>query len=86
MGSLFRLHLTRRPITGYRSCFPSPLQKKALSAIQFALLERGFLLTPNRSGALSTAMSDQEVEAVGAADVEAVSCIYGIDGWTDLTS
>ena len=46
MGSLFRLHLTRRPITGYRSCFPSPSQKGALAAIHFAFLERGFLLTP----------------------------------------
>jgi len=86
MGSLFRLHLTRRAIAGYRSCFPSPSQKRALGAIHFSLLERAFLLTPNCSGALSTPMSEQEVEAAGATIVEAVSDVNAKDGWSDQTS
>ena len=85
-GSLFRLHLTRRPISGYRSCFPSPTQKQALAAIHFSLLERGFLLTPNCSGALSTPMSEHEVEAAGAALVQAASDFYAKNGWSDRTS
>jgi len=85
MGSLFRLHLTRRLIAGYRSCFPSPSQKQALAAIHFCLLERGFLLTPNCSGALSTPMTGHEVEATGAAIVEAVSDIFATHGWSDRT-
>ena len=86
MGSLFRLHLTRRAIAGYRSCFPSPSQKRALGAIHFSLLERGFLLTPNCSGALSTPMNEQDVEAAGAAVAEAVSDVYAKDSWSDQTS
>ena len=83
MGSLFRLHLTRKPITGYRSCFPSPSQKQALAAIHFALLERGFLLTPNCSGALSTPTTANEIEAVGAALAEAAADVFASRAWTD---
>jgi len=83
MGSLFRLHLTRKAITGYRSCFPSSSQKQAVAAMHFTLLERGFLLTPNCSGALSTAMSQGEIEMLGAAIVEAATDVFANQRWSD---
>jgi glutamate-1-semialdehyde 2,1-aminomutase len=86
MGSLFRLHLTRRPITGYRSCFPSIPQKQALAAIHFALLERGTLLTPNCSGALSTPMTEGEVDAMTTEIVDAVREIHAATPWADRAS
>jgi len=86
MGSLFRLHLTPSVITSYRSCFPSPSQRVALAAIHFSLLERGFLLTPNCSAALSTPMSEHEVDTAGAVIVEAVSGVFAKVGWSDRTS
>ena len=82
MGSLFRLHPKRSPISGYRSCFPSAAEKQALAHIQFALLERGFLLTPNCSGALSTPMSETHIQDLGTAIVEAVIEIYSNSPWS----
>ena len=82
MGSLFRLHPKRTPISDYRSCFPSSAEKQAVARIQFALLERGFLLTPNCSGALSTPMSETHVEDLAAAIVEAVTEIHSKSSWS----
>lgn len=81
-GSLFRLHPKRTPISGYRSCFPSAAEKQALADVHFALLERGFLLTPNCSGALSTPMSDVHVQDLAAAIVEAVIEIHSTSPWS----
>jgi glutamate-1-semialdehyde 2,1-aminomutase len=71
-GSLFRLHLTTEAITDYRSCFQTVAQKAAIAAIQFSLLERGYLLTPNCSGALSTPMTETDIRDLAAAIVDAV--------------
>ncbi len=60
-GSLFRLHLGAREITGYRSAYPTAAEKMALQQIHGALLESGILVTPNCSGALSTPMTDAEI-------------------------
>lgn len=62
MGSLFRLHLTDRKITGYRSSYPNPAEAAALKAIHGAMLADGILLTPNCSGALSTPMTEAEID------------------------
>jgi glutamate-1-semialdehyde 2,1-aminomutase len=81
MGSLFRLHLTTAPIVDYRSCYPTSGQKRALAAIHFALLEHGFLLTPNCSGALSTPMTARELHDLVVAIVDAVDGVHRISPW-----
>lgn len=81
LGSLFRLHLSAASITDYRSCYQTAAQKAAISAIQFGLLERGYLLTPNCSGALSTPMTDTDIRDLTAAVVEAVSEAKGTTAW-----
>lgn len=70
-GSLFRLHPMRTPITDYRSAFVSAAQKQALATIHRGLFERGFLLTPNCSGALSTPMTESDISALSEAIVDA---------------
>ena len=80
-GSLFRLHPSTAAITDYRSCFQTAVQKTAISAIQFGLLERGYLLTPNCSGALSTPMTDADIRDLTAAIVEAVSGTRSASPW-----
>jgi glutamate-1-semialdehyde 2,1-aminomutase len=62
VGSLFRLHMTDRPITGYRAAYASPAEKAKLSTLQRQLQGRGILVTPNCSAALSTAMDESHVE------------------------
>ncbi len=80
-GSLFRLHPSRSVITDYRTCYQSPAQKAAIAAIHFSLLERGFLLTPNCSGALSTPMTETDIADLAAAIVEAVVEIDSKTPW-----
>jgi glutamate-1-semialdehyde 2,1-aminomutase len=80
-GSLFRLHLTGAPIIDYRSCHPTSRQKQAIAAIHFGLLERGFLLTPNCSGALSTPMSAGDLHDLADAIAETAAQVRAISPW-----
>ncbi len=80
-GSLFRTHLCTTAITDYRSCFQTAAQKAAIADIQFSLLERGYLLTPNCSGALSTPMTDADIRDLAATLVDAVGETRGRLAW-----
>lgn len=71
-GSLFRIHPLRTEITDYRSAFVPSAQKQALAIIHRGLFERGFLLTPNCSGALSTPMTDSDISDLSDAIVDAI--------------
>lgn len=73
LGALFRLHLTRDEIRDYRSVTPPPRGPGALAAVQAGLLQRGVLLTPNCSGALSTPMGESETTLLRLALLEAVA-------------
>lgn len=81
MGSLFRVHTKTTPISDYRSSFPSPSQKQAIERIHLAALERGYLLTPNCSGALSTPMSDSDIRDLATAIVEAAKEVNQQSPW-----
>ncbi|MCC6467396.1 MAG: aminotransferase class III-fold pyridoxal phosphate-dependent enzyme [Alphaproteobacteria bacterium] len=81
MGSLFRLHLRTSAITSYRTSLPSAAEKRALAAIHLAALERGFLLTPNCSGALSTPMTDDDIHDLAAAIAESVEEVHRETPW-----
>jgi glutamate-1-semialdehyde 2,1-aminomutase len=81
MGSFFRLHLKTTPISDYRTCFASPSEKRALAQIHLAALERGYLLTPNCSAALSTPMTDSDICDLAAAIVSAVKEVHEISSW-----
>lgn len=83
MGSLFRLHLTDKPIRDYRSAHPDEAARQALALIQGDMLERGFLITPNCSGALSTPMSDSHVDSLAAALVASVSRAWDSAPWAN---
>jgi glutamate-1-semialdehyde 2,1-aminomutase len=72
VGSLFRLHLKLGRISNYRNAHPSVAQRAALKAVHLGVLERGFLLTPNCSGALSTPMSRTDMHDLATAIVEAL--------------
>jgi glutamate-1-semialdehyde 2,1-aminomutase len=68
-GSLFKLHPHPRPLLDYRSSLPTPAEQSLTEEVFMALLGEGFLLTPELAGALSTPMSEVEVDRlVEAAD------------------
>jgi glutamate-1-semialdehyde 2,1-aminomutase len=80
-SSFFRLHLKTQPITDYRSALPTARQKAALKSIHLAMLERGILLTPSCSGALSTPMTDGDLADVVTAMVEAMQDVWRQSPW-----
>ena len=64
MGSLFRIHPHQRPVSDYRTAYPTDAEKAMMARLHPWLVEQGYLLTPNLSGALSTPMTAAEVDAV----------------------
>lgn len=78
-GSLFRLHLTSKPISDYRSSRCNA--PDALRLIHAAALEQGVLLTPNCSGAISTPMERAHIDHMSEALTRAVADIFADRGW-----
>lgn len=61
-GSLFQVHLHKRPLTPYANAFPTTQETARLDALHRALLARGIFITPAIFGCLSTPMGTVEVE------------------------
>lgn len=64
MGSLFRLHIGKTSVKDYRTSYALPEESAALRNIHRKMLERGFLLTPFGSGALSVPMEIAEIHSL----------------------
>jgi len=64
LGSLFKVHFTARPITDYRSVYPGPYERRKLAAFHKGLLGRGVLSAGYGLFALSTPMTDEDVETI----------------------
>lgn len=62
LGSLFRLHLTAAAITDYRSAYADAPMLAAASALHRHLMDNGVFVTPQLSGALSTPMTEVEID------------------------
>lgn len=61
VGSLFRLHLTPRPIRDYRSAWWRPDERDWLMQLVGHLLNRGIFTQPHMS-CLSTAMTERDID------------------------
>lgn len=64
MGSLFHVHLHRRPIRDYRTACETPAEVARRLALFRALTTRGILTSPTLFGCLSTPMGEQEIDAM----------------------
>jgi glutamate-1-semialdehyde 2,1-aminomutase len=62
MGSMFKLHMHDRPIRNYRDAYPSTTEAAALTGLFRTFLANGILVTPQVSGALSTPMTEVEID------------------------
>ncbi|MCJ7709866.1 MAG: aminotransferase class III-fold pyridoxal phosphate-dependent enzyme, partial [Chloroflexi bacterium] len=67
-GSMFRVHLKPRPPRNYREAFVGPDESRLLRGLLEHLLAEGFIMINTGSAALSTAMGNDEIDAL----VEAV--------------
>ena len=63
-ASLARLHLTTRALSGYRSVFPTPREADAMRALHRYLLNAGHYVSSYGMICLSTANTEDEVDAL----------------------
>lgn len=63
-GSLLKVHFTDRPLRDYRSAFPSAEEAKHAATFHRGLLNRGVLAAGYGLMALSTPMSDADLEEI----------------------
>ncbi len=73
MGSLLKVHFTGNPIRDYRSVYPSEREAAMLNTFHMALLNRGILVASYGLMALSTPMTDADVDAISAAIDDAIA-------------
>ena len=67
VGGMFAIHLHARPITDYRSAYPTGDEATRGKALHLALLEAGFVMSPKLSAFLSTAMTVDDIDRFGVA-------------------
>ena len=65
-GSLFRLHLTRRTLNGYRDAYPTPEERERLTELYQYLLDHGILIASSGMCALTTPMGETEIEVLAS--------------------
>lgn len=63
-SSLFKLHPHPRPIVDYQSSLTTPSEQSAADEFYMAMLGEGYVLTPELAGALSTPMSEREIDGL----------------------
>ena len=62
MGSLFRIHMSSTPLIDYRASLAAATQAPALARVVQYLLDNGVLIAPTGLGALSTPMTEVEID------------------------
>ena len=63
-GSMFRLHMKPEPPYDYRSAFATPDETRRLKALLDYAFDHGVMLIGTGSGALSTAMTEKEIDVL----------------------
>lgn len=72
LGSLIKLHMKTGPLTSYRDAWPNPIQARAMQRLNVEMLNRGVLMAGYGLMALSTAMSDADIEQIAEATHDAL--------------
>ena len=75
-GSLFRIHFKGERLTDHRSAYPTRAQAAALTMLHREYTNRGFVLSANCSGNVSTVSTDSEVDQFLAATRAALSSVF----------
>jgi glutamate-1-semialdehyde 2,1-aminomutase len=80
MGSLLRVHLTDRAIIDYRSAYPTPAEAERIALLHRLLLDRGVLAASYGLMALSTPMTDDDLEEIVSAFAESLRALPSTTG------
>jgi glutamate-1-semialdehyde 2,1-aminomutase len=73
LGSLLKVHFTDRPIRDYRSAYPTEREARRQAVFNRGLLNRGVLAAGYGLMALSTPMTDADIDIIIAAASEALA-------------
>ena len=73
LGSLFKIHFADRPIRDYRSAYMTEQETKRQAVFNLGLLNRGVLAASYGLMALSTPMTDADVDTIVAAASDALA-------------
>jgi glutamate-1-semialdehyde 2,1-aminomutase len=73
LGSLLKVHFTDRPIRDYRSAYPTEQEVRRQAIFNRGLLNRGVLAAAYGLMALSTPMTDADIDMIIAAASEALA-------------
>jgi glutamate-1-semialdehyde 2,1-aminomutase len=73
LGSLLKIHFADRPIRDYRSAYPTEREVRRQAIFNLGLLNRGVLAAGYGLMALSTAMTDEDIDMIIAAASEALA-------------
>ena len=71
-GSMFRVHMKPEVPRDYRTLFPTPEEKRALTTFVDHLGDAGFLLIYSGAGTLSTPMGEAEIDGLAEAVIPAL--------------
>src|ERR1700692_2732067 len=72
LGSLLKVHFTDRPVRDYRSAYPTELEAERQAVFNRGLLNRGVLAAGYGLMALSTPMTDADIDMIVAAAPDAL--------------
>jgi glutamate-1-semialdehyde 2,1-aminomutase len=73
LGSLLKVHFADRPIRDYRSAYPSEQEARRQAIFNLGLLNRGVLAAGYGLMALSTPMTDEDIDLIIAAAAAALA-------------
>ena len=86
MGSLLKIHFADRPVRDYRSAYLSEEEAQRQAVFNRALLNRGVLAAGNGLMALSTPMTDADIDAIidaASGALEEVAGTLELVGWVE---
>jgi glutamate-1-semialdehyde 2,1-aminomutase len=72
-GSMFRVHMKKRPPENYREAFLAPDESRRLALLLDHLLDAGFIMINTCSATTSTAMGEEEIDALVDAMAEGLA-------------
>lgn len=72
-GSMFRVHMKKRPPENYREAFLAPDESRRLALLLGHLLDAGFIMINTCSATTSTAMGEEEIDALVDAMAEGLA-------------
>jgi glutamate-1-semialdehyde 2,1-aminomutase len=72
-GSIFRVHMKKRPPENYREAFLAPDESRRLALLLGHLLDAGFIMINTCSATTSTAMGEEEIDSLVDAMAEGLA-------------